>query len=83
MGEFTGTVYYRQRGILVLTPTFVVPAEDRTLHRPVIRVMLAGTGTFALEFPDGRRVEARALMTSPITPFISNCLTSVVPGAQR
>lgn len=66
MGEFTGTVYYRQRGILVLTPTFVVPAEDRTLHRPVIRVMLAGSGNFALEFPDGRRVEARALMTSPL-----------------
>src|SRR3990167_1442496 len=66
MGEFTGTVYYRQRGILVLTPTFVVPAEDRTLHRPVIRVLLAGAGNFTLDFSDGRHIEGRALMTSPL-----------------
>lgn len=62
---FEGTVYYRQRGVLVLAPTFIAERGDRTHLRPSIRFMLGCSGDFELEFEDGRVVQSRAALLLP------------------
>lgn len=62
---FDGTVYYRQRSVLVLAPTFVAGRGDRTHRRPSIRCLLGCSGPFEVETADGSIVQSRALLLAP------------------
>ncbi|MDY6920399.1 MAG: hypothetical protein SV765_09330 [Pseudomonadota bacterium] len=62
--DFEGSVYYRQRGILVLARNFVAEPGDRTHGRHSIRLMLGCSAPFEVEFTDGRVYESRALLLS-------------------
>ena len=64
-GGFEGTVYYRQRGILVLARTFVAERGDRTNRRQSIRLMLGCSAPFEVEFTDGRTIQTRVMLMSP------------------
>jgi len=62
---FEGTVYYRQRSVLVLAPSFVAPYGDRTHGRDSIRCMLGCQGPFEVETRIGGTLAARAVLMAP------------------
>lgn len=62
---YDGTVYYRQRSVLVLAPSFVAPLGDRTHQRASIRCMVACSGTFEVETAHSGSLSARAVLMSP------------------
>ncbi len=63
--NFEGTVYYRQRSVLVLAPSFVAMPGDRTFRRDSIRLLLGCSRPFLVEFTDGTRLETRAVLIAP------------------
>lgn len=62
---FEGTVYYRQRGVLVLAPSFVVQPSDRTFRRESIRFLLGCSHPFLVEFTNGVTLQTRAALIAP------------------
>lgn len=63
--RFDGTVYYRQRGVLVLAPSFVALPNDRTFRRDSIRFLLGCTHPFLVEFANGVTLQTRAALIAP------------------
>lgn len=59
-----GTVYYRQRGILLLAPSLQINLDDRTHRRTAVRLLLAQR-PFVLTFADGHTLQTRAVLLSP------------------
>lgn len=62
---FEGTVYYRQRGVLVLAPSFVALPSDRTFRRESIRFLLGCSDPFRVEFTNGVTLQTRAALIAP------------------
>lgn len=62
---FDGTVYYRQRSVLVLAPSFVAKPGDRTFRRQSVRLLLGCSNPFLVEFSNGESLETRAALIAP------------------
>lgn len=62
---FEGTVYYRQRSVLVLAPSFVAKPGDRTFRRKSVRLVLGCSSPFRVEFTNGETLETRAAFIAP------------------
>lgn len=62
---FEGTVYYRQRSVLVLAPSFVAKPDDRTFRRKSVRLLLGCSKPFRVEFTTGETLETRAALIAP------------------
>ena len=61
---YIGTVYYRQRSILLLAPTLVIEPEDKTYRRQSIRLILGLKKPMELAFNDGARYTTQAMLVS-------------------
>ncbi|MCG8533891.1 MAG: AraC family transcriptional regulator [Pseudomonadales bacterium] len=61
---YIGTVYYRQRSILLLAPTLVIEPEDKTYRRQSIRLILGLKKPMELAFSDGARFTTQAMLVS-------------------
>ncbi len=60
-----GTVYYRQRSIMLLAFSVVIAANDKTFQRPSIRLVIGLDDPVTLGFRDGSRQAYSAVLLSP------------------
>jgi methylphosphotriester-DNA--protein-cysteine methyltransferase len=59
-----GVFYYWPRGFLLLAPSFIVDRGEQPTRRPSIRLMLSLLAPFEIEFSNGSRLKARAVLMS-------------------